>query len=101
MNKTIYDYLIKEELEDFVINNLVNRLSQHPEICEEFKERIAGLEPVHPVSVYINGESFTANKLMEYPSLSKLYKAYSYLVFLKDDPEYAFIMLKQGLPLMD
>lgn len=101
MNKTIYDYLKEEELEDFVINNLINRLSQHPEICEEFKERIAGFEPVHPVSVHVNGESFTANKLMEYPSLSKLYQAYSYLVFLKDDPEYALTMLKQGLPLMD
>ena len=102
MNKeVVYDYLQKEELKEHVIEALIHRLSQCPEIFDEFEGRITAAEPLNPVSILVGEEAFTAEKLMKYPCLSKLYKAYSYLAFLKEDPIYALLMLKEGFPLED
>ena len=103
MNKEIlFNYLTQEGLRDFHVDGLLRRFARHPEIAYELEERISGKEPKSPVRIEVFGETFSARSLMEtHSALDKLYKAYNYLIFLKEDPEYAFAMLKMGLPLED
>ena len=102
MSKVISDYLKNEGLGSIAIARFCESLSRHPEIQKELRERISGITPSQQVSIVANGEIFTANKLMaNYLPLSKLHQAYSYLIFIKEEPVYATRMLARGLPLMD
>lgn len=101
--EAIRNYLIKCNLRDIVITAVMKNFEHHGDIAAELAYRIReGAFPSPCVSVNVGGECFTAQSLMaKYKRFNALHEAYSYLAFLRDEPEEASKLLARGLPIKD
>jgi len=99
----IRKYLIESRLKETVVNAIMENFERHEDIASEFAYRICySTTPPQCVTICVEDDVFSADSLMrDYKRIVTLHDAYSYLTFLKDDPDCAVKMLKKGLPIKD
>ena len=99
----IRKHLIETEMRENVINAIMKNFETHEDLASEFAYRICyHITPAPCVTVCLGSDVFSADSLMkDYKRIATLHDAYSYLAFLKDDPDCAVKMLKRGLPIKD
>lgn len=101
--ESIRRYLVEIGMKDVVIAAVKKKFERHADLAVEFSYRICNGEfPPSCVSVHVENESFTAESLMKkHNRFETLHEAYSYLAFLRDEPNEALKMLERGLPVKD
>lgn len=90
----IQRYLMEQlNLNEYRAKEEYKNLHRHADIEQEFANYILGKEE----ESYIKVEGYTAKDLHENYPLSIL-GAYNYLISLREEPEEALQLLKEGLP---
>lgn len=87
----------------YVLDAIMKDFERHEDIASEFAFRIrSGQIPDKPVTIRIGEDVFTANSLMrDYKQITTLRDAYSFLAFLREDPQAAISMIKRKFPQKD
>jgi len=97
MKEIIKEFILNEiGLEETRANEIYDDLERHPDILNELINWIKTREqPENAVCV----EGYTAKRLMEETPLTTL-DSHLYLIFLREDTEYALKDLEDGLPVL-
>lgn len=103
MNKIIFDYLKSSDvgLNEPIITAVMQLFDNHRNIEDEFAYWIQyGKTPDAPITIQFRGKEYSAETLLrDFKGITSYYDAYSMLVLLSDNPEYATMLLDRGLPI--
>ena len=99
--QSIREYLSSLGMREDTRNVIMKRIEKYSDIVSEFACRITrDFTPSPSITVCIGEKTFSADSLMsDYKRIDSLHAAYSYLAFLRDDPDCAVKLLKRGLPI--